>query len=180
MSTGTDNAVDTARQIIQVLKDHLDDFLPLFESAHSVTLPAPANTSYQVTSLTSERIPEVMYETPAIVVGWEQNQAEAMDGRGAYMMSIPYVVIVAFTEADVDTDDQGKIQECAQDYATAIGQCVAKHLPPDAQAAGLRVHSAYMLEEQVNEPIYFADEDRAPVRTSLVRVEVKQYQSMRG
>jgi|11_taG_2_1085331.scaffolds.fasta_scaffold00243_28 hypothetical protein len=184
MTAASANQVATARQIIETLQDHLDDFLGPLATAHGLTLSTPAASSYAVGRLVDSVIPPEAYRTPAILVGWESTDFGTQVMAGEYLTTTRYAISIITSEQDVASDRLDVILESAQDYATAVGQCLTTHLEADARAATIPIplHTAYVVEEAVNLPLNFDDieEQTSALRVTDVVLEVMQYQSIRG
>lgn len=184
MTAASANQVATARQIVATLQSHLGDFLAPLASAHGLTLSTPLTTSYAVGRLVDGPVPPEAYRTPAIIVGWEQTDFGLQVMAGEYMTTTRYVISIVTSEQDVASDDLAVILESAQDYATAVGQCLATHLEQDARSAAtpIPLHTAYVAEEAISIPIAFDDVEAqtSALRVTDVVLSVTQYQSIRG
>ena len=95
---------------------------------------------------------------------------------GEYLTTTRYAISIITSEQDVASDRLDVILESAQDYATAVGQCLATHLEADARAAAIPIplHTAYVVEEAVNLPLNFDDieEQTSAPRVTDVVLEV--------
>ena len=184
MTVASVNQVATARQIVATLQDHLGDFLAPLATAHGLTLSTPAATSYAVGRLVDGPIPPEAFRTPAIIIGWEQTDFGLQVMAGDYLTTTRYVASIITSETDVASDDLAVILESAQDYATAVGQCLGRHLEAEARGAAtpIPLHTVYVVEEAISIPLAYDDIEAqtSALRVTDVVIEVKQYQTIRG